>query len=618
MNRTPSDDDNGVHDDVHDTIEVIARQSALLRAELRRAADIFVHGRPSTRASPGDSDDAGGIDLETLELTVAGWRHHLPADPVARRSLADVLVARFGAALRSAPRLRDALSIDLHDLPDAESGDDAPIDTSSLEYALERVDLPGGTTLFEQGDAADSLWVITRGRLRLLLPASDGGESLLRELGPDQTVGELALLTGDVRMGTVVAVRDSVLYRLGRDDFERCSLEHPNVAHTMLATLAARLAHPPVRGRHTTTPKNIAVVPAGTDAPPIREFAEALAAMMSQYVDTFVLTAPVAEDVVGQGAVAAEPSSALGVRLHEHLSSLEDRHQHVIYVADDVSSTWTRRCARDADLILLVGRAGANTELNALERELFEPVRTMSRARLHLVLVEPDARRTPSHTAPWLRQRDVELCHHVHLEWRSHFARLARFVVGSPVGLVLSGGAARAFAHIGVLRALRTAGIPIDVVAATSAGALVGGQFAMGWTPERIEQFNREIFGGPRRKLLDFVPPFTSLIGSTRFNTVLDEIFGSVRFEDLWIQFMCTTTDLTSARPQTHHRGRMRPYVRASCSLPMVMPPVIQDGHLIADGGIMNNVPVDPLLEVTNVGTLIVVNVTNPFYDANE
>ena len=141
MNRTRSDDD----DDVRDALEVIARQSALLRAELRRAADIFVHGRATDHASTSDAD---GLHLETLELTVAGWRHHLPADPVARRTLADQFVARFRAGLRFTPRLRDTLALGLDDLPGGEAAGDSPVDTSSLEYALERVDLPGGATLF--------------------------------------------------------------------------------------------------------------------------------------------------------------------------------------------------------------------------------------------------------------------------------------------------------------------------------------------------------------------------------------------------------------------------------------------------------------------------------------
>jgi len=124
---------------------------------------------------------------------------------------------------------------------------------------------------------------------------------------------------------------------------------------------------------------------------------------------------------------------------------------------------------------------------------------------------------------------------------------------------------------------LREAGIPIDIVAGTSAGAVIGGQFAMGWSAEALAADNVRIFGGSRRRLLDFTPPFTSLIGSSRFNDALDEVFGETHFEDLWIDFLCTTTDLTSAAQRIHTRGRLRQFVRSSCSLPMVMPPVSLD-----------------------------------------
>jgi len=89
-------------------------------------------------------------------------------------------------------------------------------------------------------------------------------------------------------------------------------------------------------------------------------------------------------------------------------------------------------------------------------------------------------------------------------------------------------------------------------------------------------------------------------------------------FDDLWIDFLCTTTDLTSAAQRIHTRGRLRQFVHRSCSLPMVMAPVSLDGHLLVDGGIMNNVPVDPLPEVSNEGTLIVADVADCFYTADE
>jgi NTE family protein len=585
----------------------ICRRAPVLRAELQRAVDILVHGKAAAGPAFPDDVDGRAVDVVDLELTVRGWRQLLPDDAVTRRLVADLVVERFGAAVERCPQLIETLELPF-ELPH-------DVDRTSPEYVLERVDLPGGATLFERGDAGDSLYVITRGRLRVALTDA-AGEALVRELGPDQTVGELALLTGDVRAGTVVAVRDSVVYRLGRADFDRWALTQPTVTHHMLTTLAERLSRPPRRGGSLAVPRNIAVLPAGDDAP-VRELADALHHLMAAYVSTAFVTAGSVGEALGAPAIDADPGSSLGVRVHDHLSELEERYSHVIYVADDPTSSWGSRCARAADLILLVGRAGTSPRLNELERRLFGSSGE-TQARLQLVLVESGRDATPTGTAPWLGAREVDMCHHVRIDERADLARLARFIVGAPVGLVLSGGAARAFAHVGVIRALRAAAIPIDIVAATSAGALVGGQYAMGWSPERIEEVNRDLFDRPRRQLLDFVPPFTSLIGSRHFNAALDEIFGDVRFEDLWVQFMCTTTDLTSAQGRTHRRGRLRPFIRASCSLPMMMPPVTYEGHLLADGGIMNNVPVDPLLAVSNVGTLIVVNVTNAFYNADE
>jgi NTE family protein/lysophospholipid hydrolase len=265
-----------------------------------------------------------------------------------------------------------------------------------------------------------------------------------------------------------------------------------------------------------------------------------------------------------------------------------------------------------------VSDADGDPRPNTLELELFDPARLARPDRVHLVLLHPATVRTPRATARWLVDRPVELCHHVCLEEPAHFARLARFLVGKPFGLVLSGGAARALAHLGVVRAFEEAGIPIDIVAGTSAGALAGALLAMGNGPDEIASLVSRLFGGPKRRMLDFIPPRSALIGATRFNAVLNDMFGDVHFEDLWTQFLCTVTDLTAVTTRTYKRGKLRAAIRASCSLPMVMPPVHEGGHLLADGGLINNIPVDPLLEVTPVGFLAVVNVTNPFYTADE
>lgn len=564
----------------------------------RRAIDIFLNGANSAQDSI-ELDDmqvlvSAGADLDTI----------LPASPDERVQLAAALRARFGDQLDAAPELTALLGSG----PPGEPSTATP--PESLDHAFDRVLLPAGTTLFTDGDHADSVYVITQGRLRVV---SGDGETLLAELGPGQTVGEMALLTGDKRQGTVSAIRDAVLYRLERQDFDRFCIAHPNAMHHMLVSLAHRVNAPTQRIQRRAVPTTIAVVPAGQDA-------TAAASAFAVELTRFLAVHRSARLVSAETVAAAVGSSALtDTSVAEHLAALEADHDHLVLATDDDRrSPWAERSLRQADRILVVGRADAHERPNELEAWIAGAGAESLHAGSELVLIEPHGDRTPTRTARWFAGRSVDAVHHVHPGMASHIARLCRFLVGEPFALVLSGGASRALAHIGVLRALREVGYPVDVVVGTSAGALVGGQYAMGWNPELIAQRNATIFGGSKRKLLDFTPPFTSLIGSAGFNAALDEVFGDVAFEDLWIRFACTTTDLTSAASRTHQRGRLRQFVRASCSLPMVMPPVPLDGHLLADGGIMNNVPVNPLLELTDVGALVVVNVTNPFYAANE
>jgi len=599
------------------TLEAITRQAAVLHAELQRAVEIFVHGAPDTEATDVPS---APVDVAVLELTVDGWRHLVPTESTARGALGALMHQRFGDTLRSFPLVlgavgRSDLATDLASGRADAVATGGDTDRAALARALQRVDLAAGTTLFAQGDPGDSLYVIVRGRLRLVITDA-AGDALFRELGPGQTVGELALLTGDPRNGTVVAIRDAVVYRLGRNEFDRTARSHPDVTRTMLATLAGRLNHPQVRGDTHAPPQHIAVVSVGVNGCG-RELAEALARTMDREVPTALVTSASIDAAVGDGAVDADPASPLGVRVQLHLDELEERHRHLVLVADEGVTPWSLKCVREADLVLLVGRAGAAPTPTRLEEAVFDVARPITGARRHLVVVEPTAAGTPAGTDRWLRTRDVDRCHHVHLGSPEHLSRLARFVTGTPVGLALSGGAVRAFAHLGVLRALGAAGIPVDIIVATSAGAVVGAQLAMGLDPDRISELDQQAFGGLGRMLLDVVP-FTSVFGGTRFNAVLEGLFGDVRFEDLWLQFACTTTDLTAAQPRLHQRGPLRPFIRASCSLPMVFPPVIHEGHLLADGGIVNNLPVDPLLGMGRVGLLIAVNVTSTFYDADE
>jgi lysophospholipid hydrolase len=618
--------------------------------QLHRAIAVFSGSEDgSVPAGPAGSLVPTGHDLDRA---IGSWRQLVPADPQARAALLHAVVRRSGLSAAMFPAVAAALGAS--DLRVAAAfraryGDDiatvmaevpvlppvrdfGPRATLGaerwldLERSFTRVAVEAGQVLFREGDRGDSLYVVVTGRVRMLV-GEPGAERAIRDLGPGELIGEMALLTGEPRTATVVAVRDTELYRLSADSVELYLFSDVPAMRRMMATLARRLARPPSAASAAQPPvSSVALVAAG-DTPPaeVARFAEVLGAFLSGHLRVTVLSPRTAEAAVGAGATAgADGAEAAG--LAGWLRDQEDRHDLVLYGPSPEAPArdpgepgfWDRLCVREADVVLLVGRAGASPRLGQAERRLLAGS-TARKARRELVLLHDDLRPGAWQTEQWLSQRQLGRAHHVVPDDPAHLGRLARFLLGVPVGLVLSGGGVRGFGHAGVLRALRECGVPVDVICGTSAGALVGGQFAMGWTPGQIERRNVRLFGVPRRRLMDYTIPTTSIIGSVQLNKVLDAIFGDRRVEDLWIPFLCTITDLTAAELVVRDAGSLRDAVRASCSLPVLLPPVVgPDGHLLADGGVLNNLPVLPLVNRTPLGALILVNVTAPFYTADE
>lgn len=198
---------------------------------------------------------------------------------------------------------------------------------------------------------------------------------------------------------------------------------------------------------------------------------------------------------------------------------------------------------------------------------------------------------------------------HVHLREGdpADLDRLGRALVGRSVGLVLGGGGSRGFAHIGVLRALREAGIPIDRVGGSSMGAIMGAQLAMGWTPDEMLERNRTAWS--RRGMLDVGLPTLSLLRGRRGLAVLQGFFGDRRIEDLWLDYFCTTVDLSRCRLHVRRTGPVTPWVAASATVPGLWPPLVDDdGHLHVDGGMLDNVPTG-VMRASHPGPVIGVDV---------
>jgi predicted acylesterase/phospholipase RssA len=184
---------------------------------------------------------------------------------------------------------------------------------------------------------------------------------------------------------------------------------------------------------------------------------------------------------------------------------------------------------------------------------------------------------------------------------------LADRLAGRSVGLVLAGGGARALAHVGVLAALEEAGVPVDRVAGCSVGGMVAGLHASGRSSEEVRDVAYAEFVR-RKPFSDYTVPRHALARGARVRAGLVRAFGDTPIEALPHQFRCVSTDLNAREVVVHRRGRLSDALMATVALPGLFPPVVLDGRVLVDGGVLANLPTTALTE-RDEGPVVAVNI---------
>jgi NTE family protein len=440
----------------------------------------------------------------------------------------------------------------------------------TLNAGLERVCIPGGEILFRENEAADALYVVMTGCLGVVVHDGHRGDVLVSRVAAGETVGEMALLDGGIRSATVVALRDSELLRLDKATRERLLEQHPRSTLSLLSLLARRL-------RITTRHADIQV--------PVRTVA---IVPMEVGVDH----CSVARDLVNRLTTGRRRPLLLdrecAGRSTEWFNAAEAASDLILYCAESSDSGWTKRCLRQADRVLLIASAGSSFAtppwLTGDGSDLRKP--------LDLIFLH-DGRPTAGRLIERSHKRLLfnVICH-VRRGNADDIARLARLVRGTAVGLVLSAGGARGFAHLGVIRALREGHIPIDLIGGCSMGAIVGAAIALEWDDAEIRERLQRAFVASN-PINDYTLPLLSLVKGNKVARRLDEHFGGFRIEDLWRPFFCVSTNLSAGALAVHRDGQLIDALRASIAIPGILPPVMIDGEAHVDGGVMNRLPVD-------------------------
>lgn len=458
---------------------------------------------------------------------------------------------------------------------------------------LDWIELAGGETLFEEGDSEDGVYFVISGRLRALVEV-EGTPRPIGEIGRGETVGEMAVLTGEPRSATVTAIRDTVLAHASHDAFDALWKRHPELPVHMAKIIITRLKRKVDRAK-VSRPSTIGLL-AVTDGVDVRAFAETLSASLDRWGVATIESSERIDQRFGPGtANATKDDSESHHKLTLWLDDVEFWNEFVLFVTDGADTEWTRRCLRHADEVLLLANADSPVAVHELEQKLCVGQAAITGAKQTLVLLHSKDTDNPRDTAKWLDRRPVGGHLHIRRDSARDVARLARIVSGNAIAFVLAGGGARGFAHLGVYKALEEAGVEFDLVAGTSIGAAMGALVSLDIRADELIAIARETFASNPTGDVNFVP-LVSLIQGKRLRRTIDgavkRVFGfEADIADSWKTFRCVATNFSRASEEVIARGPMARGVRASVSIPVALPPVPWNGDLLIDGGVFNNFP---------------------------
>ncbi|XP_061130369.1 patatin-like phospholipase domain-containing protein 6 isoform X4 [Syngnathus typhle] len=463
-----------------------------------------------------------------------------------------------------------------------------------MDFAIDWMAVEAGRALYRQDDQSDCTYIVLNGRLRSVIRKANGKKELVGEYGRGDLIGVVEALTRQPRATTVHAVRDTELVKLPEGTLNNIKRRYPQVVTRLIHLLGQKILGNLQQGRgpfsgstlslpsmttsaDVTNPASnlstVAVLPV-CDEVPINAFNLELSHALSAIGPTLLLTSDIIRERLGASAL----DSIHEYRLSGWLAQQEDINRIVLYQTDNSMTPWTQRCIRQADCILIVGLGDQEPTVGELEQMLEN---TAVRALKQLILLHKEDSPGPSRTVEWLNMRSW-CSGHLHLKCprrvfsrrspgklrevyekvfektadrHSDFSRLARELTGNSIALVLGGGGARGCSHVGLIKAMEEAGIPIDIVGGTSIGSFIGALYAEERSAVRTKQRAREwskAMNSVFKTVLDLTYPITSMFSGSAFNTSIYKVFQDKQAEDLWLPYFNVTTDITASAMRVH------------------------------------------------------------------
>lgn len=443
-----------------------------------------------------------------------------------------------------------------------------------------------GYAVMSAGETGDRLGLVLSGRCQVIVPADSERGTVDRRVGwvgPGDLLGEMSLLSNAPRRHTVVANRDTVLAEVPFSALDQLTDPVTRLAlRGWLSETAARRALAAAVER----PRGMTLTVLPLSAEETRPFAFELADALRALGDTCV--------VIERSRFEGRPSPL-------ELTRIEQAHASVIYVADGQDAEWDARIMRQADRLLLVADAADDPRLRKVDLQAQDAL-----APVVLVLLQPPEPARIRHTARWLTHRPGRFHVHVRRGAAADMQRCARLSTGRGRGVVFAGASSQGLGYAGIVEAFEEIGFVPDVVTGNSSGSLTAATVAAGRTSAALRRQATEVIAAVRPKLSQGTLPVIALSDGTGATDYAKKEFGDLQMEDLPLPCVVTAVDISTLALRNLTHGPVWRAVRASTSIPILYPPVIDGDEVLIDGGALENYPVDQIAPLCERGHVLI------------
>jgi NTE family protein len=483
------------------------------------------------------------------------------------------------------------------------------LNDSVLKKLLQKfktVHLDKDKSLFRQGDLADSVYFLVKGKLAVFFKSETNEKFLINEILPGQSLGELSAISTGLRSATAKAVKKSVLLKLSSEEFISLCRDYPAVSmNTMNIALKQSRSSLKMMFDKENFRKNIVILPANKSVN-LQMFYEYISIYIKKHSNIAMLS---------DFGDKKSPDE-----LKKIIADANEKNKKLLYLLKSANSELARICFgfEKIDMIYLVSMGNSTPRISREARARIETNKYKINPELILLYKDQDK---PIHTAKWLKLMHFHLHHHVRISLPNDWHRILRFFSGKAIALVLGGGGLRCWAQVGVIMAMRKLNLPIDAIGGVSAGAIVSGYYAMHESYHDTRNSLRMLSEITRKSISikNLTWPAVSFFNGRDYTKHLKAIFKNTRVENLWIPFFCISTNLSNNKIEISRSGHLWKLIRSSTAVPLIYPPVVIKGKPHFDGGLLNNLPVDIMKKmISGQGKIIAMELTHRTEDTTE